>query len=168
MTLLRAATTADLEALLEVQRVGAVEALAHIFDQRTHPFPTDRVLARWAADLADPGMGVYVVEDQTEGILGFAATRGDEFLHFGTAKHTWGTGVAADAHDLVLDQMRSAGVTRAWLRVFEANHRARRFYERLGWSLTGRRSRTSFAPHPVLLEYDRELQDPPKTMRGER
>lgn len=39
------------------------------------------------------------------------------------------------------------------LRVFADNVRARRFYERLGWRPTGRVSRTSFPPDPVLLEY---------------
>jgi RimJ/RimL family protein N-acetyltransferase len=40
--------------------------------------------------------------------------------------------------------------------VFEGNRRARRFYEKLGWTPTGRTSRTTFAPYPVLLEYVRE------------
>jgi RimJ/RimL family protein N-acetyltransferase len=39
------------------------------------------------------------------------------------------------------------------LRVFAGNHRARRFYEKLGWKETGVESRTSFPPHPTLLEY---------------
>lgn len=150
-------TSADLQPLVEVQREGAIEGLSHIFPQETHPFPTYHILDRWSAHLGDPAVQAYVVEDDTGRMVGFAATRDREFLHFGTAKHTWGTGVAVEAHDLVLDRLRSAGVTRAWLRVFEANLRARRFYERLGWRQTDRRTRTSFAPHPVLLEYARDL-----------
>lgn len=159
MVVLREATSADLEDLVAVQREGAVAALGHIFAQSTYPFPTDRVLARWEAELADRDVGAYVIVTDTDRIVGFAATRGPELLHFGTARHTWGTGVAADAHDLVLDRFRADGVARAWLRVFEDNRRARRFYERLGWSQTDRRSRTSFAPHPVLVEYTRDPVD---------
>lgn len=58
-------------------------------------------------------------------------------------------------HDAVLERMRSAGVTRAWLSVFTGNERARRFYERLGWTPTGERSRSTFAPCPELLQYER-------------
>jgi putative acetyltransferase len=39
------------------------------------------------------------------------------------------------------------------LRVFEENHRARRFYEKSGWVSTGSTSRGQFPPFPVLLEY---------------
>lgn len=62
--------------------------------------------------------------------------------------------------DAVLERMRSAGVTRAWLRVFTGNERARRFYERLGWTPNGERSRSTFAPCPELLQYERELGGP--------
>lgn len=157
MVLLREMTSADLQPCVEVQRAGAIKGLSHIFPQETHPFPTHQILERWSAHLGDPGVQAYVVEDDTGRIVGFAATKDREFLHFGTAKDMWGTGVAVEAHDLVLVRLRAAGVTDAWLRVFDENHRARRFYERLGWSRTGRRSRSPFAPHPVLLEYARDL-----------
>lgn len=156
---LKEATPSDLEALVEVQRTGAVAALAHIFDQQTYPFPTDQILARWTAHLADPVVRAYVVGVGGGRIVGFAATRGSELLHFGTAKDTWGTGVAAAAHDLVLDRLWAEGVPHAWLRVFQQNHRARRFYEKVGWSRTDQVSRSPFAPHPVLVHYTRDLVD---------
>ena len=85
-------------------------------------------------------------------IVGFAATRGEELLHFGTAVETWGSGLAAWLHDAVVATYPSVtGPLR--LRVFAENRRARRFYEKLGWLATGRESRTSFPPHPVLVEY---------------
>jgi RimJ/RimL family protein N-acetyltransferase len=43
------------------------------------------------------------------------------------------------------------------LRVFDENRRAQRFYAKQGWRPTGRTSRTAFAPHPLLLEYERIL-----------
>lgn len=39
------------------------------------------------------------------------------------------------------------------LRVFADNGRARRFYAKHGWQPTGATSRSSYPPHPVLLEY---------------
>lgn len=72
----------------------------------------------------------------------------------------WGTGAAQAAHDAVLERIRSAGVTRAWLRAFTGNERGRRFYERLGWTFTGERTRSTFEPCPELLQYERELSGP--------
>lgn len=155
--LLRNATLTDLAALVDVQQVGAVRALAHIFPQDAYPFPRDEVRSRWVAEIADPDVSVYIVEHDEGRIGGFAATRDNELLHFGTAVETWGTGLAAAAHDQVMERLAATGVTRARLRVFEDNHRARRFYEKLGWRQTERRTQTPFPPHPVLVEYEHEL-----------
>lgn len=156
MPVLRPLTHADLDELLEVQRVGAVAGLGHIFSQDTHPFPTATVRARWAGEIEDPGVDCFAVVAEGR-IAGFAATRGDEFLHFGTAVETWGSGLAGLAHDEVLDHLVAQGHRRAWLRVFEDNVRAVRFYERRGWRPTGERTRTTFAPHPVLCHYEKDL-----------
>lgn len=154
---LRAAAETDLDSLLAVQQEGAIRALSHIFPQDTHPFPTEALRSRWAEELADPGIRVYVMTNDDGAVVGFAATRDNELLHFGTAVETWGTGTAAEAHDALLRALAAEGITQARLRVFEENHRARRFYEKLGWQVTGRRSRTSFPPHPVLVEYRRTV-----------
>lgn len=151
---LRLAEPADLPALLDVQEPASVRALAHIFPPDEHPFPRATIEARWAAEIVDPRVEAYVIE-QNGRIAGFAAVRGgDELLHFGTAVDTWGTGLAQNAHDRLLDRFTTG---RARLRVFEENRRARRFYEKLGWRETDRRTRTSFPPHPVLIGYERTL-----------
>ncbi len=153
--MVRALTVADVDALMEVQERGAVAGLSHIFPQDRYPFPRAAVRRRWLAEIADPDVNAYVSTD--EGVLnGFAATRGCELLHFGTALHTWGTGLAQRLHDAVLEQVAATlptGTTDLRLRVFEDNLRARRFYERLGWHTTGVLSQTAFPPHPVLVEY---------------
>lgn len=154
---LRLAAPSDLDALVEVQRAGAVLALAHIFPQDRYPFPCDRIRTRWVAEMASPDVDVYVIE-QNGRVSGFAAIRGDELLHFGTAVETWGTGLAAAAHDALLERLAAAGATRARLRVFEHNRRAIRFYEKQGWCRAPTRTRTSFPPHPVLIEYEREVR----------
>ena len=155
--LVRDATVADLPALLDVQQAGAIKGLGHIFPQDTHPFPRADVQARWRSEIANPEIGAFVIEDDDGRVAGFAALRGDELLHFGTAIETWGTGLAAAAHDDLTARLAAAGQATARLRVFEDNRRARRFYEKLGWRPTGRRTRTSYPPHPVLVEYELAL-----------
>ncbi|WP_203906728.1 GNAT family N-acetyltransferase [Rhizocola hellebori] len=156
--LLRLAGLHDLDALVDLQHVGAVRGLGHIFPQEDYPFPRDQIHARWIAEIAHPDIDVYVVE-HTGVISGFAATRGNELLHFGTAVDTWGTGLAVAVHDEILVHLAAAGHSLVRLRVFEENHRAISFYRKLGWRPTGARSTTSFPPHPVLVEYELSLGD---------
>jgi ribosomal protein S18 acetylase RimI-like enzyme len=145
-------TVGDLSDLLIVQERGAVAGLADVFPQDTYPFPRDTIRARWREELADPGIAAYVATDRGAHIVGFAARRADELLHFGTAVETWGSGLARWLHDeLVATYPRE--LRRLRLRVFTENRRGRRFYEKLGWEATGVESRTSFPPHPTLLEY---------------
>lgn len=153
---LRPATEADLDELVGMQEVASVAALAHVFPQATHPFPRAAVLERWRTELADPATAVYVSTDDARRITGFAARRHDELLHFGTAIDTWGTGLASALHDGLLGTFPQE-VSLIRLRVFEENHRARRFWEKNGWRPTGRTSRSPFAPHPVLLEHELHL-----------
>jgi RimJ/RimL family protein N-acetyltransferase len=149
--LLRDAESSDLPALVDLQQAGSVRALGHVFPQDRFPFPREAILARWAAEIADPDVSVLSI-DHDGRLAGFAALRADELLHFGMAVDTWGTGLAAMAHDHLLPRLAVAG--RPWLRVFEENHRARRFYEKMGWRRTGRSSRSDFPPHPILLAYE--------------
>ena len=158
MPVLRPLTRDDLDALLRVQREGAVAGLGHIFPQDEHPFPVVRVRERWEAELADPGVDCFVAVREGE-VAGFAATRGAELLHLGTAPVTWGSGLAGLVHDELLDHLRGQGHRAAWLRVFDENRRAVRFYERRGWRATATVSRTTFPPHPVLRRYERDLDD---------
>jgi len=83
--------------------------------------------------------------------------RGNEFLHLGTAVDTWGSGLAGQAHDEIITHIRDNGHREAWLRVFEANQRAIRFYVRRGWTPTDVTSQTTFAPYPTLRRYERPL-----------
>ncbi|MGI8755147.1 MAG: GNAT family N-acetyltransferase [Acidimicrobiales bacterium] len=101
----RLATVTDLPALLDVQEAGAVAALGHIFPQDRYPFPRQALLERWTAELGDPAVRVYVATDDANLVNGFAASRGGELLHFGTAVDTWGTGLARQLHDALVDAM---------------------------------------------------------------
>jgi GNAT superfamily N-acetyltransferase len=150
--IVRDMTHDDLPALIGVQEAGAVITLAEVFPQDRFPFPRDTILARWREELADTAIGTRVAIDDDGRLVGFAATRGPELLHFGTAVHTWGCGVAAELLAVVVDVLRATGAEPRLL-VFAANVRARRFYEKHGWRPTGASSASSFEPHPVLLEY---------------
>jgi RimJ/RimL family protein N-acetyltransferase len=150
---LRPLTEADLPALLDLQEPAAVAGLSDVFPQDSHPFPRDAVLARWREELADPAIAAYVAAADGR-LLGFGARREDEVLHFGTALDTWGTGVAG----WVLDELLATfgpEVRRVRLWVFTGNGRGRRFWEKAGWRPTGRTTRSTFAPYPQLLEYER-------------
>jgi RimJ/RimL family protein N-acetyltransferase len=154
---LRAASSADVPAIVDVQHAGALRSLTHIFPQDTYPFPRAAVESRWLAEVADPDVAVYVIERDDGRVAGFAAVRGNELLHFGTAVQMWGTGLAATAHDLLIEEIRATDEPHARLRVFVDNHRARRFYDKLGWRCTGLTSRSPFPPYPALVEYRRDL-----------
>jgi GNAT superfamily N-acetyltransferase len=148
---------ADLPDLVVLQERGAVVGLAQVFPQETHPFPRDDVRRRWADELRDPAVAAYVATGPDGGLVGFAARRGDELLHFGTALETWGSGLAVWLHDALLTTF-PPGTAVVRLHVFAGNARGRRFYEKLGWRATGGTSRTSFPPHPPLLEYELDLR----------
>jgi hypothetical protein len=147
----------DLPSLMDVQAEGALAGLSHIFLQDRYPFEREVILERWRQELVEPAIHTYVSTDDDGAVTGFAAIRHNEFLHFGTAVPLWGSGLAALFHDFVVGELRrtNADTDKAfyWLRVFEENHRARRFYEKLGWVSTDIRSRSAFGPRPYLLEY---------------
>jgi len=147
-------TAADVQDVLEVQRPGAVLGLADVFPQDAYPFPVEAVRRRWLDEIATPGIDCLVVL-QGAAVVGFAAVHEDELLHFGIAVEHWGSGLARAAHDQVLALLRDRGLPRARLRVFTANRRGRRFYEKLGWVETGARTRSTFPPYAELLEYER-------------
>lgn len=154
--LLRAMTPADIPAVVAVQEPASIAALGDVFPQAEYPFPRDEIGRRWREEVEAAGTDCFVILDHGD-VVGFAATRGDELLHFGVTVGRWGTGLAGRAHDAVLETLRGRGHARAWLRVFTGNGRARAFYAKHGWQPTGDRTRSTFAPHPELLRYERDL-----------
>lgn len=154
---LRPLVSADLDELLRIQREGAVAGLGHIFPQQEHPFPIDTIRARWEAELSDPGVRCFAIL-QDGRLAGFGALRGNELLHFGTALATWGSGLAGCAHDELMQVLRAEGHRRAWLRVFDENVRAVRFYTRRGWVPTDATEPTTFPPHPTLRRFELDLE----------
>jgi RimJ/RimL family protein N-acetyltransferase len=152
---LRPMVQSDLDDLVVVQEEGAVLGLAAVFPQAEYPFPRDSIRKRWAEEIGDPAIRAWVAVDAGR-LSGFAATQGDELLHFGTAVWSWGSGLASELHDGVLATLRGQWPS-AHLHVFEGNHRARRFYAKHGWLATGSSKRSAYAPQPLMLEYRLDL-----------
>jgi hypothetical protein len=59
--------------MMDVQHAGAPRSLTHIFPQDTHPFPRAIIRSRWASEIENPGVDVYVIENDDGQIAGFAA-----------------------------------------------------------------------------------------------
>jgi len=143
---------ADLDELVLMQERGAVAGLSNVFPQDRFPFPRATIRTRWNAELQDPGISAYVATIPGGDIVGFAARAGNEVLHFGTAPETWASGLAGWMHDALISTF-PPDVPDLRLRVFVDNGRARRFYEKLGWTATDSRTRTPYPPYAILLEY---------------
>jgi RimJ/RimL family protein N-acetyltransferase len=150
---LREMQPVDVKAVLAIQEPASVAGLSGVFPQDTYPFPREAVAARWRVELEAHDVECFVILRDGE-VAGFAAVRGDEVLHFGVALEEWGSGLALAASAELVRRMRDRGVERPWLRVYAANPRGRRFWEKAGWTDTGRRSRGEGPPHAELRTYE--------------
>lgn len=105
-----------------------------------------RSAERWARTIANPIDGVTNLVAEVDGTIQAIATVGPfrdhesvddpsgELWMINAHPEAFGTGVATALHRRALDQLRSDGHHRAALWVVDDNRRARRFYEREGWS----------------------------------
>jgi diamine N-acetyltransferase len=148
----RAARPEEVEALLGIQQAASVAAFRHIFPPARYPFPARPVRERWRAALGTAEGRVLVAERDglPVGVVQVAPKRLDGLFVLPSA---WGSGVADRLHDAAVQALRGWGCDCCRLSVLEENHRARRFYERRGWRLDGRRMRTPFPPHPSMVGY---------------
>jgi GNAT superfamily N-acetyltransferase len=99
-------------------------------------------VALYQNSLADapPGAAVWVAEREGR-IVGVATVLVEddagELRSLYVVPEEWGSGVAGALHDRAVTGMRELGATEATLWVAEQNVRARRLYEREGWSADG-------------------------------
>jgi GNAT superfamily N-acetyltransferase len=148
----RAARPDEVEVLLGIQQAASVAGFRHIFPPTRYPFPAGAVRARWRAALGTAEVSVLVAERDglPVGVVEVAPERLDGLFVLPWA---WGSGVADRLYDAAVQTLRRWGCGWCRLSVLEENHRARRFYERRGWRLDGRRTRTPFPPHPPMVGY---------------
>lgn len=142
----RLATSADVDALTELERVANVVALAHVFPPDEYPYPVDGVRARWEAVLGERGATV-AVRDGTDRLDAFVAFDRHVLRHLAVHPDRWGRGLARQALDWATPRMQAP---RLWC--LADNTRALGLYEHLGWRRTGRTQRAEWPPYPTEVE----------------
>jgi GNAT superfamily N-acetyltransferase len=150
--LIREARSDEAEALAAIQRDASLAALGHIFPPELYPYPTAEIRQRWRDALADPSVTVLVAE-QDGAAVGVAGCRAEWLDGLYVKPPEWSHGVGRELHDEALKRLREGGSTRCHLWVLEHNHRARRFYERLGWHENGDTRVVPFPPNPIDIGY---------------
>jgi GNAT superfamily N-acetyltransferase len=129
---LRAATADDVDAIASIWHRGWSDGhLGHV--------PDALVRHRRAGDfraLVPPRVATTTVAETELGVVGFVTIRDDEVEEVYVDRTARGRGVA----DALLGHAEAVVAERfdhAWLAVVAGNARARRFYERCGWSDAG-------------------------------
>ena len=146
---MRAARADEADVLAAIQAAASLAGLAHVFPPDRYPFPHDEVLDRWTGMLADDDATLVVGEEEGRPV-GVAAVRPGWLDGLYVIPERWGTGVAELLHDRALELL-GPGRHRLW--VLEENSRARRFYERRGWSENGETRVVPVPPHPLDVGY---------------
>jgi len=104
----------------------------------------------WERLLANEEQATFVAEDEGR-VVAFVnvgrsrdADAGGELYAIYALPEAWGSGTAQEMMTSALGALREAGHAHAVLWVLEENPRARRFYEREGWTLDGERKVEQF------------------------
>lgn len=143
---LRLATAGDAGFLAQVQEAASLAGLAHVYPPDLYPFPREAIERRWRDFTAAGGWAVCTD-------AGFVAVAQEWLEALYVLPAAWGTGQADELHGAAVAQLRRSGVEHARLWVLEGNARARRFYERHGWTADGTSRVVEFPPHPTDLGY---------------
>jgi GNAT superfamily N-acetyltransferase len=112
--------------------------------------PYDDRVARYRVGLAEPPpqTSAWVAEHKGK-IVGLAVRAGSELKDLYVVPAAWGTGAAKALMDAAVADIRVDGAREAVLWVGEANGRARRFYEREGWTPSGETRASVLGPVEV-------------------
>jgi GNAT superfamily N-acetyltransferase len=128
----------DAAVLAEIHRAAVSVAYRPFFPGSTVPTAAE-LCEEWVSALADP-TGVALLATVDGRPAGSVMARADRQFPAGElhALHVvpaqWGHGIGSALHDGALDVLAGAGYDTAWLWVLAANDRARRMYERRGWT----------------------------------
>lgn len=152
---LRPAEPGDAKILAYIQTESWKAAFAGILSQeeltkRTEP---ERVKAMYERILSNPAVHLTIetVEGTPHCIAGWSRSRGGqgentaELICIHSLPDRWRRGYGSMMMDHVLSEIREQGYEEVVLWVFEQNHRARRFYEKHGFTLTDQ-TQNSFGP----------------------
>jgi GNAT superfamily N-acetyltransferase len=154
---LRPAAAQDADAIAHVWHAAWHDAHA---EHVPHALIQHRTLDHFLAGAVQMIDRSTVAEDDS-GLLGFVAVTDDELEFLFVAAQARGTGVAADLLARGERQLADLYDT-AWLEVVTGNARARRFYERQGWSDVGGRDGVIDTPSGRLVvayhRYEKRLR----------
>ena len=150
MAIVRPAAVADAAAIAAVHVRTWQAAYVDVFGaERLAGMDVDARAERWRRWLED-GEAAFVVELDGR-VVGFSwvgPSRDEdaegELYAIYALPDAWGTGAGSQLMDAGVESMRASGYRNAVLWVLEDNPRARRFYEREGWSLDGGRKDAEF------------------------
>ncbi|MEY2397803.1 MAG: hypothetical protein QOJ00_977 [Actinomycetota bacterium] len=145
---MRQATVLDAEAIAQLHVAAYEASLAEVVNRDALDRANASRLPMWTSLLADPppGQAVFVVErEQMVGFVSAGPTResgaapesdGEVYALF-VDPRSWGQGVGRALMTRSVQYLTSMHLRHAKLWVFDANYRARTFYESLGWNDTG-------------------------------
>ena len=165
----RRARPDDAAAIAEVHVRTWQTAYEHVFGaERLAGVTVEQRLPMWRQILNDPAQTALVAEDETGRIVGWCtvapsrdADADGELWGIYVLQEAWGTGAGTALLGAGTDVLRELGYRVAILWVLEDNPRARRFYEREGWTLDGLRKEDEFLGVPVTeVRYRRPLTPP--------
>ena len=131
MTTIRPAGDADMAAVADLWHEGWHDGHAgHVPDGLTAVRTLDAFHERTPSRVADTAVAV----SGTGVLLGFVMVVGDEVEQLFVGRASRGTDLAALLLTEAERRVAAAGHSSAWLAVVAGNARARRFYEKQGWS----------------------------------
>jgi diamine N-acetyltransferase len=141
----RHAGPGDAERLADLGRRTFVETFGHLYKPEDLAlFLENHVPEKWRAELCDSDYSVRLAED--DGVPAAYAKIGPptlpfeprgpstELRQFYVLKPWHGTGIAHELMHWAIDEAKRRGAEDLYLSVFVDNHRARRFYERYGFT----------------------------------
>ena len=145
---IRDATIEDAEAIALVHVDGWQWGYRGLLpDTYLNELSADRRAEQWRSWLLDPGHTRTFVAEAEDRCIGFAAAGPSRDPGAGPSvgevyaiyleEHVAGTGVGTALLRAAIESLAAQGWTHATLWVLDGNGRARRFYEREGWTLDG-------------------------------
>ena len=158
----RKARRTEIPALAKIQCAAWKAAFADIITSATmEKYTNEEKCAQMLERVFDSGIGhMYIagIDNKACGELFWKPLdeRNAEIVALHTLKRVWGTGVGRVLMDKALSDMIENGFFTASLWVFKENIRARKFYEKCGFILTGQ-ERISGYDRAVEVEYRRIL-----------
>ena len=146
------ATVEDAELCFRIASASALAGFQHVFPPDRYEYPAETIRADWISALENPDGETYIAFDEDEAV-GVISLSDGVLQTLYVMPERWGRGVGNTLHDFALDRLRETNVQEARLWTLTENHRARAFYEKRGWSLTGRTRVVPFPPYPIDVEY---------------